>query len=128
MPSRQHHEAGKSWRIAAQLCQIDEVDEQLCAFIKERRIPVDLFAMRLLLREALLNAVTHGAREDATAAIEVVFKISDKRVELSVADPGAGFNWRDAMPYEANLDDRGRGLALMQRYADQTLSTTKATG
>lgn len=79
----------------------------------------EAFIIELLLREALMNAVKHGAagRADVEIAYEVRFCAG--AVILRVEDGGRGFNWQRWTERAANpLAESGRGLRILHRYAD----------
>lgn len=116
--------------LSPQLHLIDRVDERIAPFLSSRGIPVDLFAVRLMLREALMNSVFHGTKaagEDAQAdqtpnrplgIIRALVELKDTEVVLTVEDSGPGFDWSSRPKPTSPLESGGRGLALMQAYAD----------
>ena len=80
-----------------------------------------LFAVRLALEEAIINAIQHGNRLDNTKKVTVGFTLGEDKVVISVADEGEGFD-PDSVP-DPTLDEnlgiaRGRGLVLMRAYMD----------
>ncbi|MBQ2791286.1 MAG: ATP-binding protein [Thermoguttaceae bacterium] len=79
----------------------------------------DLFAVRLALDEAIMNAVEHGNRRDPAKKVDVSAEISVERVVLSVRDEGAGFD-ESATPnplLDENLEiPTGRGLLLIRSF------------
>jgi serine/threonine-protein kinase RsbW len=106
-------------RLSATLESIDAADAAVTGFLSEHDVPVDRFAVRILLREALLNAVTHGS--DACPAREVRLELArdDDALVLTVVDDGPGFDWRQHSGEHDTLGDGGRGLALMLLFAAQ---------
>lgn len=81
-----------------------------------------LFAVRLALEEALVNAMKHGNKLDPTRSVRVSYRILPERVEIRVADEGGGFN-PGVIPdptADENLDKPcGRGIMLMRCYMDE---------
>lgn len=109
---------GLECRFSAVLSQIDRADELLTAFLENRQVAVDAFAMRILLREALLNAITHGSGDDPAKQVTMTVTLEAEGVELVVQDDGAGFTWQSR---DCALDvegDGGRGIPIMQIYSD----------
>lgn len=104
--------------MSASLENIDEADDCLAAYLKEMRLPVELFVVRILLRESLLNAVTHGSDSDPTKSVSLVCKHNKTKLTIQVTDSGPGFPWKEQEVYSHNLDEGGRGLELMKIYAD----------
>lgn len=111
-------EAGIELTMAATLENIDQADERLAAFIDRHKVPVDGFAIRILLRESLLNAVTHGSGLKAERAVRMYCTKEPSQLVLRVEDEGAGFDWR-AQGHEFDvMGDGGRGVAIMHMYSD----------
>lgn len=105
--------------MAAQLTLIDEADEHLLAYFRSQPVDVDLFSVRILLREALMNAVIHGSGQDANKRVTLEVRLDREGITLIVQDGGSGFK-RDQLPAAVDvLADGGRGMALMDIYADR---------
>lgn len=79
----------------------------------------DLFAVRLALEEALVNAIKHGNQLDRAKKVAVAYRVDNEAVEIHVRDEGRGFN-PDDLPdplVPENLERCcGRGLLLMRHY------------
>jgi serine/threonine-protein kinase RsbW len=79
----------------------------------------DIFAVRLALNEAAINAFRHGNRGDPGKSIHVRLLITVAEILLQVEDQGPGFD-PDQVPdplSEPYLDRPcGRGLFLMRTY------------
>jgi anti-sigma regulatory factor (Ser/Thr protein kinase) len=98
--------------------------ESLCLKIRSTLRANDLgvacFAVELLARECLANAVNHGNRNDADRAIVLQLWVGRQWIRLRVSDQGAGFAWRKAR--RRGMDaaaDSGRGLHLYALYAER---------
>ena len=94
--------------------------DRLCRELREgllAELPAgERFALELLLREALTNAICHGAGEASEVWCEV--ERTDDEVAMRVSDPGKGFDWRKCMEAAAApLAESGRGIAILLRYA-----------
>ena len=105
--------------LPASVASIDAADAQVTRFLDGAAVPVDGFAVRILLREALLNAVLHGSGQDAGKQVRVGVALDRGGVVLTVEDDGPGF----VRPARASVPDiagdGGRGLALMQIYSSE---------
>lgn len=80
-----------------------------------------LFAIKLSLEEALVNAVKHGNKLDPAKKVKVHAKVTPARFEITIEDEGAGFDRvRIADPREEeNLCKcTGRGILLIESYMD----------
>lgn len=77
----------------------------------------DLEAFLFAVGEALANAIEHSR---TTLDIEVLTEIDAKEIVATVTDYGAGFGHppRDLVPLPNPLSERGRGIPIMQRFAD----------
>ncbi len=82
----------------------------------------NIFAVKLALEEAVINAIKHGNELDDTKKVAVSFFVDDDRAMISVGDEGEGFD-PDEVPdptaEENLLASSGRGLALIRAYMDE---------
>jgi serine/threonine-protein kinase RsbW len=79
----------------------------------------DVFAVRLGLEEAVVNAIKHGHGNDPTKHVEVRSRVSPENVLVAIEDEGAGFDPLDVPDPTVvqNLERScGRGLLLMRTY------------
>jgi len=87
-----------------------------------------LFAVRLALEEALVNAMKHGNAFDPDRSVHVWYRASPERVEIRVADEGCGFD--PATVPDPTSDENlerpcGRGIMLMRCYMDEVTFSPK---
>ena len=110
--------------IRSSSIEADTVCLQLRGLLKEgpphwRR---ECFAVELLAREALANAVRHGCGGDENRRVRFSCRIGSRRIVLKVEDEGPGFDWRAALGRPVEEDDvHGRGMALFRLYASRVL-------
>jgi serine/threonine-protein kinase RsbW len=79
----------------------------------------DLFAVRLALEEAVVNALKHGHQGDPSKVVRVRWCVTGKQVLLIVEDEGPGFRLEDVPDplCPENLErSTGRGVFLMRHY------------
>lgn len=79
----------------------------------------DLFAIKLALEEALVNAVKHGNKLDPAKQVRVHYRVCDQRLDVTIEDQGTGFNPAELPDPTAdeNIDRcSGRGILLMRAY------------
>ncbi len=105
-------------QMSSRLDLIDRADELLTQRLLSSTSNLDAFAVRILLREALLNAVMHGGRQGEDSAIDLDVEFDADGLTLTVADRGPGFDWRRRLDRLDVLADGGRGIPLMGIYAD----------
>jgi serine/threonine-protein kinase RsbW len=101
--------------------EIDRVEAAILGALSRAGYPdASVFAVRLALEEALVNAFRHGHRnlpKDLT--VSVSFRISSDRLTVAVTDQGPGFDPGDIPdPTEdENLEKpSGRGLMLIRSF------------
>jgi serine/threonine-protein kinase RsbW len=81
-----------------------------------------LFAVKISLEEALINAIKHGNKADPNKKVHVEASITPKETEIIVEDEGPGFNRAcvpDPTAEENLLKCSGRGILLMETYMDR---------
>jgi serine/threonine-protein kinase RsbW len=97
-----------------------DVQRQILAEVERHGFsPNSLFATRLALEEAMVNAIKHGNKLDPKKKVVVEAKVTPQRVEIEIEDQGPGFT-RAAVPdptAEENLCKcSGRGILLIEAY------------
>ncbi len=100
---------------------MDEAQNQVMALAERHGFPkASLFAVRLALHEAIMNAFRHGHKQlPPSVPVAVRFEIDDQHVDLTVEDQGPGFVPEDVPDptLEENLErGSGRGLLLIRAY------------
>ena len=108
--------------IPADHGEVDGLCLQLRSLLLEGHLvaQADRFAVELLAREALSNAVRHGCGSDPSRRVTFACRLGHSSVVLTVTDDGDGFDWRRRQ--ELSPDDEathGRGLQLFQIYASR---------
>lgn len=98
--------------------------EKVCVGIRRfmlRSGVADLcFAIELLARECLNNAVVHANNSKADKSVDVTVSIAERWVRLEVQDEGSGFAWQKAYKKELDtIECSGRGLQICALYADR---------
>jgi len=79
----------------------------------------EIFAVRLALEEALVNAIKHGNQMDEAKKVHIHYSATVERFDISIADEGPGFDPNDVPdPTDPENLERpcGRGLLLMRHY------------
>ncbi|MCX5660050.1 MAG: anti-sigma factor antagonist [Planctomycetota bacterium] len=80
------------------------------------------------LEEALVNAIVHGNKADASKKIRVIVFADEARFGVIVEDQGKGFTARDIPDSEspdAALREHGRGIMLMTHYMGEVKYTSR---
>lgn len=78
---------------------------------------------KLVLSEAVTNAITHGNNLDPEKCVEITVYVSDQALSAEVRDEGKGFDpskqQKNPLKKEHLLDTSGRGLFLINEFADE---------
>ena len=85
-------------------------------------IEKDVFAIKLALEEAVVNAIKHGNQMDRNKKVRIAYRIVPERCDILIADEGRGFDPSDVPDPTAveNLERPcGRGLMLMRHYMSE---------
>lgn len=109
-------------RFPSTLEVIDEVEQQACDLLGRERVDLDMFGFRLVIREALFNAIFHGNQAHMEKAIEFAVQVDRHVVRIQVTDEGAGFDWGPLL--SQSLDPTahtGRGLTILKAYANKII-------
>ena len=81
-----------------------------------------IFDLALVVDEAYVNAIEHGAEGKKETELEIKFSIFDDKLEISIKDCGRGFDM-NKISVPNNLKSisstRGRGLGLMKLLTDE---------
>jgi len=106
--------------FSSTLDNVDRICEKVALFLERefRDMEEHFFAINLVMREALTNAVRHGNRLDPGKIVKFSLRINGKSsIEMVVEDQGDGFDWQKAKNSPpGDDDDHGRGLVIMTSY------------
>jgi len=115
--SRQEHWRKESIRTCEEMGTL--IGTVLGAMSTARFPEKDLFAMRLGLEEAIVNAVKHGHHGEWMKPVRVSFQVGPGEVRAKICDQGAGFDPRhvpDPLAPENLEKPTGRGILFMHYY------------
>ena len=108
--------------IASDPSQQREVQKQILDAVETAGYhPDNLFAVKISLEEALINAIKHGNKLDPKKKVRVEASVSPLETEIIIEDEGPGFNRGnvpDPTAEENLLKCSGRGILLMETYMD----------
>ena len=79
----------------------------------------ELFAIRLSVEEAVVNAIKHGNNSDPSKTLRIEYEVNHDLVRVRIEDEGAGFDPAQVPdPTSPEFIERpsGRGLLLMRYY------------
>ena len=100
--------------------EMDRVLEAVATAMRGESYPArDVFAVRLAMEEAIINAIRHGHHYDPGKEVSVRHLVRADHVLVKVTDQGAGFDPHqvpDPLAAENLERSSGRGLLLMRAY------------
>jgi serine/threonine-protein kinase RsbW len=110
--------------IPADVKEISPVAEGVMAIVKQMGCAAGReFEVETALREALANAIVHGAKKDPTKRVQFCVSCDESRGMLIVVrDPGAGFD-PTSIPTpvlgQELFSTHGRGIYLINQLVDE---------
>ncbi len=105
-------------KFSSVMSNIDMADSAVRKFLAARGLVSHSFAVCLVIREALTNAVRHGNRMDMDKLVDCRIYIEKDFIVLDITDQGEGFSWKELISSESSdpLKESGRGLAIIKLY------------
>jgi len=99
---------------------IDKADTETRRFLNEMELDCESFAICLLMREGLNNAVKHGHFFDSDKMVRYSLKVRYQSLIMEIEDHGEGFDWRAMRKRQMPADaEHGRGFAIMEQYSSE---------
>jgi serine/threonine-protein kinase RsbW len=110
--------------LAATVKAIEPAVERIMAVVRDMSCGTGKeFEIETALREALANAIVHGAKEDPNKMVGLSVACDAGRgMVIVVRDPGEGFDPAEIpSPVEGEqvFEDHGRGIYLIRRLMDE---------
>jgi serine/threonine-protein kinase RsbW len=106
--------------FSSTLENIDRTCDEVTGFLQKRfkEMAEHFFAINLVMREALTNAVRHGNGLDPGKRVKFLLEIDQCRfIRMVIEDQGDGFDWQRARQRPPDdSEDHGRGLVIMTAY------------
>lgn len=102
---------------------LDYIDEVIIEaidylYLKMDNIKKHAFAINLVLREGLTNAVRHGNAGDPDKNVKLSLDVSkNPLIKMAIEDQGDGFDWKQQQEAEpCDEDEHGRGMIIIESY------------
>lgn len=110
----------KTWSIPSTNAEAAKVQQEIIDAIEQQGYKREaVFAVRLALDEAMVNAVKHGNKSDPDKVVQVEFTLDDDSIVIQIEDQGQGFvpeELPDPTAEENRSRPNGRGVMLMRAY------------
>ncbi len=92
--------------------QLSEIEGKIC---------INLLDLKLILDEAIINAMEHGNKWDPSKKILIKISLEEKGIQIEIEDEGQGFDYFHKFTekeIKPTLTERGRGLLLIKQICD----------
>lgn len=100
------------------LLHVDTCIDRIRIFLDRLERPDLLFAISLLAREALNNAMVHGNRREAEREVLFELQAEAEEIRMKIEDQGPGFDWRSQLNRKSDIsEENGRGHEIYRNYA-----------
>lgn len=109
--------------IDSDLSQQRDIQKRILDAVERAGYHADsLFAVKISLEEALINAIKHGNKLDPNKKVHIEASVTPRQTEIVIEDEGPGFDRAcvpDPTAEENLLKCSGRGILLMETYMDR---------
>jgi serine/threonine-protein kinase RsbW len=110
--------------LKAAASEVSPVVDQVMQMLRETQCaaPGSEMDVEISLREALANAIKHGADNDPTKVIECRVSCEGPGILIVVRDPGSGFDPKsipDPLHAENIYSNHGRGIFMINSLMDE---------
>ena len=111
------------YQVVGNVDRIYEVEKEILDDIYSKSYDEDaIFAIRLAMDEAIVNAIKHGHNNDESKEIKIEYIGDETKVCISIEDEGEGFDYNgivDPRFEDALHRTHGRGIFLIQQFMSQ---------
>ena len=112
----------KSIEIPSDISYIKKISDEIVKDLGQFNIGEPLqFDIRLVVEEAVRNAIEHGNCYDKELPVKVSYSINDGKFVIEVEDQGKGFDTKrvpDPRKEENLVKEGGRGVFLIRKLMD----------
>ena len=110
----------RDFTLPSDLSEVHRVQTEIEDALQANRFgDSDVFAIKLAVEEALVNAIKHGNQMEPDKIVRVAYSVTDEQFSIRIEDEGLGFSPAEVPDPTApeNLERPcGRGLLLMRHY------------
>ena len=115
--------------IESDLSQQREIQKRILDAVEDAGFTSDsVFAVKISLEEALINAIKHGNKLDPKKKVRIEASVSPGETEIIIEDQGPGFD-RGCVPDPTSIENiekcSGRGILLIEAYMDEVEWTNR---
>lgn len=110
--------------FTSDICKLKEMLDCILTCLKDEAPNLsddELFKLRVIYSELIINAITHGNKQDPSKRVELIVSLNDYSVVSTIKDEGGGFDYA-ALFRPKNLMEtvleQGRGLQIVHSLTD----------
>ena len=104
--------------MGASLELVDSAVDHVTGLCRTRGLGRHIFAIVIIMREGLTNAVRHGAHLDPSKPVRFSICFEKHYVHMEFEDHGPGFDWRKAFEAISSPNSEGgRGIEIIRQYS-----------
>jgi serine/threonine-protein kinase RsbW len=113
-------------RIPSDLSLMGNLVRDALNFIKnECRVndEFELFELKVILNELVLNGITHGNREDSRKSVTLHLSLkADNHIYITVEDEGPGYDYKQVLERnEFSTSETGRGILIVKKLTEKLI-------
>jgi serine/threonine-protein kinase RsbW len=109
--------------LESDLASVDPVEAKAELLARDAGFDEDTASqIAMVAREAVINAILHGNKQDPAKQVQVSFELNDESLRIEIADEGPGLDpdtVPDPLAPENILRSSGRGIFLMRAIMDE---------
>jgi serine/threonine-protein kinase RsbW len=114
-------EIGYRQTIQSDFKSVDLAVDKMEAFLRTNStLRFDWPMISVAIREALINAVEHGNKNESNLPVDIDFELKDDKMIVTVSDCGSGFDLsseKQRLAKEGDLRIHGRGIEMMENIS-----------
>ncbi len=109
--------------LASELKSVETIEETAEMYARQAGFDEDTACqIAMVTREAAVNAVLHGNKQDPDKRVTAGFEVTDEDLKIQISDEGPGLDpatLPDPLAPENILKPSGRGVFLMRAIMDE---------
>ena len=110
----------RDFSLPSDLSEVHRVQAEIEEALQANRFgDSDVFAIKLAVEEALVNAIKHGNQMEPDKTVRVAYAVNDDQFSIRIEDEGAGFSPSEVPDptAEENIERPcGRGLLIIRNF------------
>ncbi len=110
----------RDFMLPSDLAEVHRVQTEIEEALQSNRFgDSDVFAIKLAVEEALVNAIKHGNQMEPEKIVRVAYAVTDDQFSIRIEDEGVGFSPAEVPDptAEENIERPcGRGLLIIRNF------------